>query len=272
MASLLGWLSFAARAASASSASAQAGRVLHLERVVALDVDHGGVLPAAGDLLRLAERQLGGSAAAQDRHRAGRPGRVLSQRSSAMCARPIATRTLSYLTVTPAPVLLKLCSSRWRSADSRVARARRLQIGVRGVEGRELGRRLEHPVRRAEHLDRLRPGRKEVAGVRAADESQTLDLAPGGPPRRPVRPGRRATGRRRSPGRSPPPGRTGAGRRRIPPRSSRRPAARCRRDPAGRARRRGTASRARSPSPPTCARSPEDGCSRIRLGLGPGHS
>src|SRR6266540_7557695 len=54
-------------------------RVLHLQRVVALDLDHEGVLPAAGDLLGLLGRQLRAHGAFQDRHGTGGPRGVFSQ-------------------------------------------------------------------------------------------------------------------------------------------------------------------------------------------------
>src|SRR5262245_45965633 len=57
----------------------QSGGILHLEGVVALDIDHRRVPPAAGHLLRLLQRKLRAAAPAEDGDRTAGPGGVLSQ-------------------------------------------------------------------------------------------------------------------------------------------------------------------------------------------------
>src|SRR5438876_2749302 len=71
LAMMVGIIPRAASGAPADQRLGEALRVFHLERVVAFDVDHRRVLPAAGHELRVLQRQLRAAAAAQDRHRAG---------------------------------------------------------------------------------------------------------------------------------------------------------------------------------------------------------
>src|SRR5215467_6304215 len=56
-----------------------------------------------------------------------------------------------------------------------IARAEGAQVGKRRVAGGEVGLRLEHAMSGAQHLDRFRARREEVADVRSADQPQPLD-------------------------------------------------------------------------------------------------